>query len=116
MIIIKCGIYLCSSGKYFTPSPSLSTNPPVSATAYQNTNPYDILIYLPAYATTSGTAGSVAVAIGSSSTPSTTFTQFVSGSTSSSSPDTLQIKVPAGWYYEVTTTSVTLATATVVAD
>ena len=97
-------------------SPSISTNPPVSATAYQNTNPYDIRIYLPAYATTSGTAGSVAVAIGSSSTPSTTFTQFVSGSTSSSSPDTLQIKVPAGWYYEVTTTSVTLATATVVAD
>ena len=94
----------------------IQANPPVSGTVYQNTNPYDILIYLPAYATTSGTAGSVAVAIGSSSTPSTTFTQFVSGSTSSSSPDTLQIKVPAGWYYEVTTTSVTLATATVVAD
>ena len=97
-------------------TPILSANPPVSATVYQNTNPYDILIYLPSYATTSGTAGSVAVAIGTSSSPSTTFTQFVSGSTSSSSPDTIQIKVPAGWYYEVTTTSVTLATATVVAD
>ena len=95
---------------------TLTTNPPASATVYQNTNPYDILIYLPSYATSSGTAGSVAVAIGSTSSPSTTFTQFVSGSTSSSSPDTLQIKVPAGWYYEVTTTSVTLATATVVAD
>ena len=99
-----------------SPTPSLSSNPPASATAYQNTNPYDIIIYLPAYATASGTAGSVAVAIGSSSSPSTTFTQFVSGSTSSSSPDTIQIKVPAGWYYEVTTTGVTLATATVVAD
>ena len=97
-------------------SPNITANPPASATAYQNTNPYDIIIYLPAYATASGTAGSVAVAIGSSSTPSTTFTQFVSGSTSSSSPDTIQIKVPAGWYYEVTTTGVTLATATVVAD
>jgi hypothetical protein len=92
---------------------SLSTNPPATATVYQNTNPYDIRIYLPAYASTSGTAGTVAIALGSSSSPSTIGTRYISGSTSSSSTDILELVVPAGWYYEFTLTGVTLGTATV---
>ena len=96
-------------------TPSLTTNPPATATVYQNTNPYDIRIYLPAYASTSGTAGTVAIALGSSSSPSTIGTRYISGSTSSSSTDILELVVPAGWYYEYTLTGVTLATATVVA-
>ena len=96
-------------------TPTLSANPPVSGTVYQNTNPYDIRIYLPAYASTSGTAGTVAIALGSSSSPSTIGTRYISGSTSSSSTDILELVVPAGWYYEYTLTGVTLATATVVA-
>ena len=42
--------------------PTLSTNSPVSGTVYQNTNPYNIEIDLPVYATTSGTAGYVTIA------------------------------------------------------
>ena len=96
-----------------TSLPSLSANPPASGTVYQNDNPYDIRIYLPAYATTSGTAGSVAIALGSSSTPSAIGTKYINGSTSSSATDIIELVVPAGWYYEFTLTGVTLGTATV---
>ncbi|MEM3860577.1 MAG: hypothetical protein QW478_14485 [Candidatus Micrarchaeaceae archaeon] len=92
---------------------TLPANPPVSGTVYQNTNPYDIRIYLPAYATTSGTAGSVAIALGSSSSPSTIGTKFINGSTSSSATEIIELVVPAGWYYEFTSTGVTFGTATV---
>ncbi|MEM3861953.1 MAG: hypothetical protein QW203_05685 [Thermoplasmatales archaeon] len=95
------------------PTPTLTANPPVSATVYQNTNLYDIRIYLPAYATTSGTAGSVAIALGSTSTPSTIGTKFINGSTSSSATEIIELVVPAGWYYEFTATGVTFGTATV---
>ncbi|MEM3862147.1 MAG: hypothetical protein QW203_06685, partial [Thermoplasmatales archaeon] len=94
-------------------TPTLTANPPVSGTVYQNKNPYDIRIYLPAYATTSGTAGSVAIALGSSSTPSTIGTKFINGSTSSSATEIIELVVPAGWYYEFTATGVTFGTATV---
>ncbi|MEM3553849.1 MAG: hypothetical protein QW658_02690, partial [Candidatus Bathyarchaeia archaeon] len=93
--------------------PTISVNPPSSATVYQNTNPFDIRIYLPAYATTSGTAGSVAIALGSTSTPSTIGTKFINGSTSSSATEIIELVVPAGWYYEFTSTGVTFGTATV---
>ena len=52
-------------------SVGISANPPASGTVYQNTNPYDIEIDLPVYATTAGTAGYVTVAKGATSTPST---------------------------------------------
>ncbi|MEM3862357.1 MAG: hypothetical protein QW203_07765, partial [Thermoplasmatales archaeon] len=92
---------------------TLPANPPASGTVYQNTNPYDIRIYLPAYATTSGTSGSVAIALGISSTPSTIGTKFINGSTSSSATEIIELVVPAGWYYEFTSTGVTFGTATV---
>ncbi|MEM3846842.1 MAG: hypothetical protein QXU98_14190 [Candidatus Parvarchaeota archaeon] len=95
--------------------PSLSANPPVSGTVYQNNTRYNYRIYLPAYATTSGTAGSVAIALGSSSTPSTIGTKFINGSTSSSATEIIELVVPVGWYYEFTSTGVTFGTATVIA-
>ena len=98
-------------------SPTISANPPASGTAYQNTNPYAIEIDLPVYATTSGTAGYVTIAKGSSSTSLTTIgNQFVNGSTSSTSVDIIRLRVPAGWYYEFTASGVTFGTASVFAD
>ena len=96
--------------------PTLSTNPPVSGTAYQNTNPYDIEIDLPVYATTSGTAGYVTVAKGASSTPTAIGNQYVSGDTSSTSVDIIRLRVPANWYYEFTASGVTFGTASVFAE
>ena len=96
--------------------PTLSANPPVSATVYQNTNPYAIEIDLPVYATTSGTAGYVTIAKGSTDTPSSIGNQFVNGSTSSTSVDIIRLRVPAGWYYEFTSSGVTFGTASVFAD
>jgi len=99
--------------------PSLTTNPPVSGTTYQNQNPTKIKIYLPVYASSSGTAGSVSVAIGNNQSgtnpPSipTLYTKFINGSTSSSSPEIITLEVPAGWYYKFTGTGVTFGTATV---
>ena len=98
-----------------TTSPTLSANPPVSGTVYQNTNPYDIEIDLPAYATTSGTAGYVTLAKGTTSTPASIGNQFVNGATSSTSTEIIKLEVPAGWYYSFTTSGVTLGTATVFA-
>ena len=96
--------------------PTISANPPVSATVYQNTNPYDIEIDLPVYATTAGTAGYVTIAKGASSTPTAIGNQFVSGSTSSTSTDIIKLRVPAGWYYSFTGSGVTFATATPFAE
>ena len=97
-------------------TPSISANPPVSATVYQNTNPYAIEIDLPVYASTSGTAGYVTVAKGSTDTPTAIGNQFVNGSTSSTSVDIVKLRVPAGWYYEFTASGVTFGTASVFAD
>ena len=97
-------------------TPTLSANPPVSGTVYQNTNPYAIEIDLPAYASTSGTAGYVTVAKGATDTPTTIANQYISGDTSSSAVDIVRLRVPAGWYYEFTGSGVTFGTATPFAD
>ena len=97
--------------------PTLSANPPVSGTVYQNTNPFDIEIDLPVYAATSGTAGYVTIAKGSSSSSLTTIgNQYVSGDTSDTSEQIIRLRVPAGWYYEFTASGVTFGTATPFAD
>ena len=102
---------------YYAPTPSITPNPPASGTAYQNTNPYDILIYLPVYTSTSGTAGNVKASIGTSSSSLTqVVNDIVNSGTSSSNPRTIILKVPAGWYYEFTGTTTTFGTAIVVAD
>ena len=100
-----------------TLTPTLSANPPVSGTVYQNLNPYDIEIDLPVYATTSGTAGYVTISKGLTSSSLTTIgNQYVSGSTSSTSVDIIRLRVPAGWYYEFTASGVTFGTASVFAE
>ena len=97
-------------------TPFLSANPPASGTVYQNTNPYDIEIDLPVYATTAGTAGYVTVAKGATSTPTAIGNQYVNGATSSTSVDIIKLRVPVGWYYEFTSSGVTFGTASVFAD
>jgi len=101
-----------------TPFGSISppASPLVSGTIYQNTQPVTVTIYQPAYATTSGTAGTVAVALGSNSTPSTIFTKQIPGTTSSSAPDMVEVRVPSGWYYSFTASGATLATATIIGE
>ena len=97
-------------------APSLAANPPVTATVYQNTNPTDIEIDLPVYATTAGTAGYVTIAKGPTSTPTAIGNQYVNGATSSTSTDIIKLRVPAGWYYSFTASGVTFGTASVFAD
>lgn len=97
----------------YTPAVSIPANPPVSGTIYQNTNPYDINILLPVYATTAATAGTVAYGISASSTVTEMTPKFVSGSTSSVAVDIVTLRVPAGWYYEFTGSGVTFGTAAV---
>ena len=92
---------------------SIPANPPASGTVYQNTNPFDIEINLPVYASTSGTNGSVAYGISNSSTVTLQTAKFVSGSTSSSAVEYVNIRVPAWWYFEFSGTGVTFGTATV---
>ena len=107
-----------NNGQYnrYQPAVSISTNPPVSGTVYQNTNAYAIEIDMPVYATTAATAGYVTVAKGATSTPTAIGNQFVSGSTSSTSTDIIKLRVPAGWYYEFTASGVTFGTASVFVD
>ena len=95
----------------------LISNPTIaSATVYQNTTNSYQTIDIPCYATTAGTAGTVAVAYGTSSTPSTIYTQYVSGSTSSTAQSVVHLRVPPQWYYELTATGVTLGTPTMVQE
>ena len=98
-------------------SPVITPNPPVSGTSYRNNNPYDIMIYLPIYTSTSGTAGNIKASIGTTSTPATqVINDIVNSGTTSSNPRTIVLKVPAGWYYEFVGTTTTFGTAVVVAD
>ena len=96
--------------------PSASNPTIASGTVYQNTKLSYQTIDIPCYASTAGTAGTVAVAYGSSSTPSTIYTQYVSGSTSSTAQSVIHLRVPPQWYYELTATGVTLGTPTMVQE
>ena len=95
---------------------TLTANPPVSGTIYQNTNPYDREIDLPVYATTSGTAGSVVLQKGPTDTPPSIGQQFINGSTSTTATDIIRLRVPAQWYYEFVSSGVTFGTASVFQD
>ena len=97
-------------------TPSISANPPVSGTIYQNTNPYAIEIDLPVYATTAGTAGYVVVEKGQTDTPAAIANQYVSGDTTYTVREIIRLRVPAGWYYEFISSGVTFGTASVFAD
>lgn len=97
---------------YFGMSPVLSAPTVASGTVYQNSTNRYISLYLPVYAATSGTSGTLAFALGASSTPSTIWTRYVNGSTSSTATDPVLLRIPPGLYWSVTTSSATLGTPT----
>ena len=97
-------------------SVSPPASPFVSGTVYQNTSNAVVTIYQPAYATTSGTAGSVAVDLGPTSTPSALYTDIINAGTTSSIPRTLILRVPPQWYYSFTASGATLLAANVQAE
>ena len=101
-------------------NPVGSINPPasplVSGTVYQNTSGVVLEIYQPAYASTAGTAGTVAAAMGDTSTPSTVFTQQISGASTSAQPDNVILRVPSNWYYSFTASDATLMDATIIGE
>ena len=91
---------------------TLTDNPPVSGTIYQNTSRQNFIIYLPAYATTSGTAGNVLVKIGPTSPPSVTLmNQYIGPSTGTGINDSIHFHVPIEWHWQVTLTNATLEAA-----
>ena len=81
-----------------------------SGTVYQNTTYSYQTLVIPVYASTAGTAGSVAIALGPSSIPAGWGTQYVSGSTSSTACTLINLRVPPQWYYSVTVTDATIGT------
>jgi hypothetical protein len=100
---------------------SLPANPPVSGNQYQNSYLFPITIYLPAYASSPGTPGTVQVEVsylsrglGSSLYTGRNSTELVDGDAASGSPRMIVITVPSGWYFRVTGSGVTLATATLI--
>lgn len=112
---IQCAADLVLIRDTYGANPYASIAPPasplVSGTAYQNTSPVPITIYQPAYATASGTSGTVAVALGSTDTPSAIYTKQIPGSTTSAAPDVCTVRVPPGWYFSFTTSGATLLNA-----
>ena len=105
-----------SSGTLTLPSVSISANPPVSGTVYQNTNPYDIRLKIPiTYNPSSTEAATLATGISSSSTVTTsTKTSLPSGLTSADGQIlTYDMVIPAGWYFELVATNATIGTAEV---
>lgn len=90
-----------------------ATNPTItSGTVYQpSTSRYaNILAYV--YASVSGTAGTVTVALGASSTPSAQPATYVPGATSSTACTPIRVRVPPGYYYSVTLSGVTIQAVT----
>jgi hypothetical protein len=97
-------------------SPTISTNPPASATVYQNTNPYDIRLKIPiTYNPSTTAAATLATGISSSSTVTTSIkTSLPSGLTAADGQIlTYDMVVPAGWYFELVTTNATIGTVEV---
>ena len=102
-------------------APTLSTNPPVTATVYQNTNPYDIYVSVPiTFPTTASTAMSAYLRVGTSSTAGANpimdqFAEPATLATASGRIWSLKAKIPAGQYFEVDTTNASIGTAVVAA-
>lgn len=101
----------------YNPSSTFGSSGFASGTTYQNNGKSYMSIYLPTWATTSGTAGTVAVAMGpTSGSLNPVYTRFVSGSTTSSLPEIISIRIPPGWYYKFTASGATLGTGTIVTE
>ena len=94
--------------------PSASNPTIASGTIYQNTTASYQRLIVPCYASTAGTAGTAAVALGTSSTPGTIATEYISGSTSSTAQKVLEscATIPPGWYYSITLSGASFGTIT----
>ncbi len=96
------------------PQPSLSTNPPVSGTVYQNSNTYDIRLKIPVtYSPTSSAAATLATGTSSSSTVTTSTKVSIPAGVTAGEILTYDMVVPAGWYFELVVTNATIGTAEV---
>ena len=82
-----------------------------SGTVYQNTtNSYQTL-YIPiTYNPTSTASATAAVALGSSSSPSTIFTNSEPAGVTTGRVDSITLRVPPQFYYSVTVTNATIGT------
>jgi hypothetical protein len=98
----------------YNPSPTLSTNPPVSGTTYQNTNSYGISLKIPVtYSPTSTAAATLATGISASSTVTTSTKVSIPAGVTAGEILTYEMDVPAGWYFELVVTNATIGTAEV---
>ena len=96
--------------------PSISTNPLVSATVYQNTNPYDIRLKIPVtYNPTATAAATLATGISQTSTVTTSTKVSIPAGLTAADGEilTYDIVVPAGWYFELIATNAVIGTAEV---
>ena len=95
-------------------SPSISANPPVSGTTYQNTNGYDIRLKIPVtYSPTTTAAATLATGISSTSTVTTSTKVSIPAGATSGEILTYDMVVPAGQYYELVVTNATIGTVEV---
>ena len=97
-------------------TPTISANPPVSSTVYQNPNPYNIRLKIPVtYNPSTSAAATLATGISSTSTVTTsTKVSLPSGLTAADGQIlTYDMVVPAGWYYELVVTNATIGTVEV---
>ena len=95
-------------------TPSLSANPPVSGTAYQNTNAYGIRLKIPVtYSPTSSAAATLTTGISQTSTVTTSTKVSIPAGVTAGEILTYEMDVPAGWYYELVVTNATIGTVEV---
>ncbi|MBX8640868.1 MAG: hypothetical protein KIS29_11085 [Thermoplasmata archaeon] len=103
-----------SSGTLTLPSVSIPTNPPVSGTAYQNTNPYDIRLKIPVtYSPTSSAAATLATGTSTSSTVTTSTKVSYPAGITTGIIETYEMVVKAGQYFKLVVTNATIGTVEV---
>ena len=99
---------------FIVPSVSISTNPPVSGTAQQNTNPFDIRLKIPVtYSPTSSAAATLATGTSSSSTVTTSTKVSYPAGITTGIIETYEMVVKAGQYFELVVTNATIGTVEV---
>ena len=95
-------------------TPTISTNPPVSDTAYLNTNPFDIRLKIPVtYSPTSTAAATLATGTSSTSTVTTSTKVSYPAGITTGIIETYEMVVKAGQYFELVATNATIGTAEV---
>ena len=97
-----------------TITPTLPANPPISGTAYQNTNPYDVSLKIPVtYSPTSSAAATLATGTSSSSTVTTSTKVSYPAGITTGIINTYEMVVLAGQYFELVVTNATIGTVEV---